>query len=101
MADNSSCCVSSDVEATADFAVVGGAKPFLERIGVLAADRLPGPRVQPSSWRVHSIPLKAPTPLPDLQSHLVGDPPPDHGKTLEWPHPDWEQEAAEAAESGD
>jgi hypothetical protein len=93
-----SCCPSSAIEAVVDYNTAGSAKNFLERIGVLAAARLPSPRIQPGLSRVHTIPLFAPLPLAGLQHHFNGEPAPDQGKTLEWPHPDLKRE--EESESG-
>lgn len=64
-----------------------GARNFLERIGILTAYRNPEPRIVPADFKVHRLPLEAPLPLSDLQGYLNGDPPPDRGQTLEWPHP--------------
>ena len=82
------CCPSSGVEAILDYSVAGSAKSFLERTGAFPATRNPLPRTSPGWYRVHQIPLTPPLPLPELQSHFVGEPPPDQGQTLDWPHPD-------------
>jgi hypothetical protein len=61
---------------------------FLERTGMLNAYRNPAPRVSPDDLLVHSIPLKTPFPLPELQRGLDGSPSaPARGQTNEWPHP--------------
>ena len=90
--ETASCCPNPGREAIVDFDAVGGAKPFLERAELIRAYRNPEPRLQPGASRVHTIPLKSPLPLPELQGHFVGEPPPDQGKTLGWPHPDLESE---------
>jgi len=87
-----SCCPSPGVENIVDWSFAGGAKPFLERAGLIRAYRNPEPRMQPGESRVHTVPLKEPLPLPELQEHFVGEPPPDQGKTLDWPHPDLKAE---------
>ena len=61
---------------------------FLERSGLLMAYRNPSPRFSPSELLVHSIPLQAPLPLPELQRGLEGSPAaPARGQTKNWPHP--------------
>lgn len=90
------CCSIVTEDAPIDVSQAGSAKGFLERIGVLRANRNPEPRIQPGHFRVHEIPLTPPLPLPELQSHFSGEPPPDQGQTLHWPHPDLERAAEEA-----
>ena len=61
---------------------------FLERSGLLFAYRNPAPKISPLDFLVHSIPLEAPLPLPELQRGLEGSPAaPSRGQTKEWPHP--------------
>ena len=91
MANNSSCCPSSAIESIIDYGTgAGSPKSFMERIGAMNADRLPGPRIGPNYFRVHEIPLKPPLPLPELQQYLNGQDPPDRGQTYGWPHPTFE-----------
>ncbi len=71
-----------------DFGQSGfAARGYLERIGVLTADRHPIPRFAPGELRVHTIPLTPPAPPAQLVENLLGVPSPDRGQTLEWPHP--------------
>lgn len=65
---------------------------FLERGGFIQTYRNPTPRISPRALGIHNRPEAeiAPLPLPELQYHLNGDPAPDRGQTLEWPHPDTE-----------
>jgi hypothetical protein len=65
----------------------GGCRSFLERHFLLAADRLPAPRLALEASKINQIPLQPPLPLPPLQAHLNGMPPPDRGRTDEWPYP--------------
>jgi hypothetical protein len=61
---------------------------FLERSGLLFAYRNPVPQISPAELLVHSIPLTAPLPLPELQRGLEGSPAaPARGQTKHWPHP--------------
>lgn len=62
---------------------------YLERAGIIPTYRNPGPRIEPRSHAIHTEPdaIVAPLPLPTLQGYLNGDPAPDRGQTLEWPHP--------------
>ena len=93
MAEKVSCCPRNEIVAKTDYGTgAGSAKNFLERVGILEAVRLPGSRIQPDSSRVHTMPLKPPYPLAELQFHFNGESPPDQGKTLEWPHPDLRRE---------
>lgn len=86
------CCNLGEIEDVLDYSSqLGSARPFLERAGIIPTNRGPRPRVQPAYWRIHSAPLQPPLPLPALQGHLNGSPPPDRGKTTEWPHPDLEE----------
>lgn len=95
MAEKVSCCPSSAIVAVSDYGTgVGGAKPFLQRIGALNA-MAPGSRASLDASRVHTIPLKEPLPLPELQTPLLGELPPDKGKSLDWPYPDYEREEQE------
>lgn len=64
-----------------------GCRPFLERAGLLQAQQMPGPRIDPMKYRAHEIPLEAPLPNPDGLAYLTGDPVPDRGQTLPWPNP--------------
>lgn len=63
------------------------ARSFLERIGIWPSYRNPEARITPANFKVHTLPLSPPLPLPALQDYLQGDPAPDRGQTLEWPHP--------------
>jgi hypothetical protein len=65
-----------------------GARRYLEKIGVLDAQRGPGPRFAPGELRVHTIPLFPPLPPARYVGFLLGEPPPDRGQTPEWPHPE-------------
>jgi len=85
------CCSRAGESAPINVASAGSAKVFLERIGLLGPEVNPGPRIQPGHFRIHEIPLKAPLPLPELQHHFSGEPAPDQGQTLHWPHPDLER----------
>ena len=71
-----------------DYSQAGGAKGYLERIGVLAADRGPGPAFVPRDRLVNQIPLSAPLPPAPLAGHLLGENPPDRGQTFSWPRPE-------------
>jgi hypothetical protein len=92
MSETVSCCPDPGIEAIVDFQTYGSAKNFLERIGVLTALRNPEPRIQPAKIRPHDIPLQPPLPTSELQEPLLGETPPDRGKSLHWPHPDLEAE---------
>lgn len=78
-------CGSPQEHVVKDYATDhGSAREYLQRIGVL--ETLPTkPLASFANMRVHRIPLQPPLPLPDL---LPQDGNPDHGQTLEWPHPD-------------
>lgn len=66
---------------------------FLQRSGLVPTHKNPEPRIEPKAFLVHSLELEPPLPLPDLVYHLDGDySPPDRGQTLQWPHPDIEDE---------
>ena len=79
------CCPDPSVDATVDYGkVAGSAKGFLERTGLIPTLRRPRPRIEPSANRIHTLPLVAPLPLPELQVHLNGLPPPDRGNTTAW-----------------
>lgn len=85
---NERCCDLGTVESVVDYSVnLNGARPFLERAGIIPTYRNPGPRIEPRALLVHKAPLKAPLPIPSLQQPLNGNPPPDRGQTREWPHP--------------
>lgn len=86
MGHNSACCPAVGVPVPLGM-TLNSAKNFLERQGILRADRCPMPRTSPGWWKVHTIPLAPPLPLPPLQFYLLGDPPPDRGVTRDWPHP--------------
>lgn len=86
------CCPDSGVDASVDFNTAGSARNFLERIGILKAYRNPMPAMTTGASLVHEIPLSPPLPLPELLGFLDGEPAPDRGKTLSWPHPDFEAE---------
>lgn len=82
-------CAPVPTEAPVDFGTTGcGARPFLERLGVLPAYRHPEPILVPGDLRIHRYPLRPPLPLATLQRPLLGQPAPDRGKSLAWPHPD-------------
>lgn len=60
---------------------------FLQRSGLVPTNVNPEPRLEPRALRVHSLTLQPPLPLPELLSHLDGDPsPPDRGVGDTWPH---------------
>ena len=81
-------CGPASSAAPADFSVTPcNGREFLTRIGALDPTVGPLPRFSPSSLRAHSIPLQPPLPWPEYQQHLHGDPVPDRGQTLDWPHP--------------
>lgn len=61
--------------------------PFLERSALVPAYRNPTPRISTTDWKLHERTLEKPLPLPPLQYPLTGDPIPDAGQTLDWPHP--------------
>ena len=84
----SQCCPSRTVPAEEDYGLrIGIARYYLESRGVLFPVRGPLARTAPKAHRVHSFPLVAPLPLPELQHYLTGEPPPDNAGTPEWPHP--------------
>ena len=86
------CCDLGEVEDVVDYSVhLGSARPFLERAGILPTHRGPRPRIQPGRLRIHDAPLQPPLPIPAMQEHLNGSPPPDRGVTTEWPHPSLEE----------
>lgn len=65
-----------------------GCRPFLERRGLLQAQRMPGPRIDPRKYKAHWIPLEPPLSNAEDLDHLTGEPtPPDRGQTFHWPHP--------------
>lgn len=68
-----------------------GCRPFLERAGLMQAQRMPGPRIDPLKYKAHEVPLEPPLPNADGVEHLTGSPPPDRGQTLHWPHPSLEE----------
>lgn len=87
MANNVSvrCCPDPSVDASVDYGTVAGsAQGFLERAGIVPTVRRPRPRIEPAANRIHTSPLSAPLPLPELQYPLNGEPPPDRGNTQEW-----------------
>jgi hypothetical protein len=61
-------------------------KPFLERTGLLQAQQMPGPRMDPMKYKSHEIPLEAPQPNPEGLGYLLGIPSPDRGQSIPWPH---------------
>lgn len=63
-------------------------RQYLERSGILPPWRNPVPRIEPDRFLIHTEPEAKipPLPLPELLYHLNGDPPPDRGQTLPWPH---------------
>ena len=79
------CCPDTETEVVYDWQL-SSAKSFLERVSLLQAQRMPGPRMDPESLRSHNIPLVAPQPNPEGQHHLEGEPVPDRGQTFHWPH---------------
>jgi hypothetical protein len=80
-------CHRTVVRELSDFSQSGyAARGYLERIGVLRADRGPTPRLVPSELRVHTTPLFPPNPAARLVEYLLGQPAPDRGQTLDWPH---------------
>lgn len=92
---DSATCAPVKTARPLDYAVTpGAARTFLQRIGVLQTV-IPGARAQFDNLRVHDIPLRSPLPIPALLQPLETDNDPDHGKTLDWPHPDLEQEASD------
>ena len=62
---------------------------YLERAGIIPTYRNPEARIMPGGLKIHQAPEGgiAPLPLPALQDYLNGDPEPDRGQTLDWPHP--------------
>lgn len=66
---------------------------FLQRSGIIPTHKNPEPRIEPGALKVHSLPLEAPLPLPNLMYPFEGDlAPPDRGSTLNWPHLENEDE---------
>lgn len=57
----------------------------MERAGLLETRRAPVPRADLASNPVHSTPLVAPLPHPELVVDVNGDPSPDRGITQVWP----------------
>lgn len=49
-------------------------RSFLERNGLIPSHRNPMPAVSPSDFKVHSIPLSEPLPLPELRVLKESDP---------------------------
>lgn len=87
------CCPDASYLSPKNYATqLGSARIFLERHGLLPAYRGPGPRMAPAAMRVHSTPLIPPLPLSELQGYLEGSPPPDRGRTRDWPHPQFSEE---------
>ena len=80
-------CSLPKIAAVADFGSLGyGLRPYLERIGILAAARRPEPTLSVSDLRVNTVPLSVPLPPAAVQIHLRGQQPPDGGVSSEWPH---------------
>lgn len=62
-------------------------RTYLERKGRLRTLRLPTPLAAPGLNAVHTYPVEAPLPLPELSGDPTGSPTPDiPGLTLVWPH---------------
>lgn len=81
------CCPDPSFDAVVDYSTTAGcAKTFLERSGIVPTYRRPRPRMEPGALGIHDMELSPPLPLPPLQQHLNGEPPPDRAKTLEWLH---------------
>lgn len=83
-----SCCPATNVDVPFTIRTGGRCRSFLERELLLAADRLPMPRMAPRLLRTHRVPVQRPVPLPPLQEHLIGIPPTDRAQTLNWPFPE-------------
>lgn len=69
------CCPTDRVTAPRDHGVLGSARPFLQRIGLLRAARLPSPRLQFAGSSPHRLPLYAPWPLVELLDREAGPTP--------------------------
>lgn len=61
---------------------------FLKRAGLIRTPAINTPKVEPGAFLVHSIPLAAPLPLPELQRTELGSPEPDRGPAKSWPYPE-------------
>lgn len=86
MADNVTLCGPVHIDRPVSFLAHSGCcREFLTRCGLLDATIGPLPSIEPEHWLVHSSPLSAPMPWPELQVHLLGDPSPDRGQTRPWP----------------
>ena len=59
---------------------------FLERIGCIPTLRTPVPAIEPGAFKVHTLHMETPLPLPPLVASHDGEPePPDRGVTQAWP----------------
>ena len=58
---------------------------FLQRLGVIQAERMPLPAFDGRALTVHQLSLQDITPIPEQLGQYDGDPPPDRGQTYEWP----------------
>lgn len=82
------CCPTAGYLAPLTFAGrYYGARAFLQRQGLLPPDGMPSPRTDPYAWKIVRQALHPPLPLPDFQRPLLGEPPPDRGRSFDWPHP--------------
>lgn len=87
----SDCCPTPGDDIPFDFAAPTMARHFLERIGAISATRLPMPRTDVWSWKIHRVPKHAPLPHAEDQTPLLGSPEPDRGQTFSWPHPEFRE----------
>ena len=62
------------------------ARLYQERKGRRVTRRGPGSHLGTNDNLAHKVPLAIPLPLPELQAHLNGSPPPDAGRIPTWPH---------------
>lgn len=69
---NNTCCPTSRVSLPRDHGSAGSARPFLQRLGLLEAVRLPSPRMQATGTRPHTEPLWSPLPLAELLEREAG-----------------------------
>jgi len=81
------CCATVTRHAPIVWSRPACALQFLQRARIIPIVCNPGPRMTMAQSRAHSIPLYAPLPVPQLQYHLSGEPAPDRGRALNWPHP--------------
>lgn len=61
-------------------------KLFLERSGIRQTIPAPHPVYYARSNPAHGLELIPPLPIPGYQAETQGSPPPDRGKTEEWPN---------------